>query len=122
MSHLTHSTRASIFREAHKQGKALGIGESLEEAWGEQLGQAAATRRPNRLLFRMLAHLHHNASVVRKFQLVKPFAISRGAIWRLDSQRTILRSSNGLQYRYGCKCRCALQNQRGSEREGYRCA
>ena len=25
MSHLTHSTRALIFRKAHKQGKALGI-------------------------------------------------------------------------------------------------
>jgi len=31
MSHLTDSTRASILHKAHKQGKALGIGESLEE-------------------------------------------------------------------------------------------
>ena len=105
MSYLTDSARASILHKAHKQGKALGIGESLEEPGGEQSGQAAATRRHKRLLFRMLAHLHHNASVALEFQLVKPFVISRGASWRLDSTEIILSSSHGLQFYYGCKRR-----------------
>jgi hypothetical protein len=71
MGHLTHSTRASIFRKAHKQGKALGIGESLEEAGGEQLGQAAATGFCTRLISTTLAYLHHDANVAHEFPLVK---------------------------------------------------
>ena len=71
MSHLTHSTRALIFRKAHKEGKALGIGESLEEPGGEQSGQAAATRRHARWFLFMLAYLHHDAIVSNESPLVK---------------------------------------------------
>jgi len=78
MSHLTDSTRASILHKAHKQGKALGIGESLEEPGGEQSGQATATRRHARWFLFMLAYLHHDAIVSNESPLVKAIVIPRG--------------------------------------------
>jgi len=77
-----------IFQKAHKQGKAFGIGESLEEPGGEQSGQVAATRLRNRFLLRMLAHLHHNASVAREFRLVKSIVVSVGWVGGWIPQRS----------------------------------